>query len=44
MSIHVPRRGTKRSWALIWGLIVLSVAAVATGCFGLQPTPKAQPF
>lgn len=39
MSIHVPRRGTKRSWAVIWSLVAFSIVVVATGYFGLQPTP-----
>jgi hypothetical protein len=39
MTIHVPRRGTKRSWIAIWALVGLTIAVVATGYFGLQSTP-----
>ena len=37
MSIHVPRRGSKRSWVAIWALVVLGVVVAATNCFGLAP-------
>jgi hypothetical protein len=39
MSIRVPRRGTKRSWIPILLLVVLTIAVLATGYFGLKPTP-----
>lgn len=39
MTIHVPRRGSKRSWVLLWLFVVFSVVAVATNYFGLQPIP-----
>ena len=39
MSIHRPRRGSRRSWVLIWVLLAFNVAAAATGVFGFVPTP-----
>ena len=39
MTIHVAKRGSKRSWVLIWALLVFCIVAVGTGYFGLAPTP-----
>ncbi len=39
MTIHVPRHGTRRSWLPIVFLVLLTIAVVATGYFGLRPTP-----
>ncbi len=36
MTIHVRRTGSQRSWLAIALLIALTVAALATGCFGLR--------
>ena len=39
MSIHVPRRGTKKSWIPILLLVALTIVILATGYFGLKPIP-----
>ena len=39
MTIHVPGGGSKRSWIPILLLVMLTIAALATGYFGLQPPP-----
>jgi hypothetical protein len=39
VTIHAPRRGTTKSWMLILVLVALTLAAVATGYFGLRRHP-----